>query len=298
MKAVKTTTNLVKLLRSPHRCLSMSGAVGASKKVINLDNMNPNVKEMEFAVRGPIVIRGAQIERDLENGAEKPFSSVVKANIGDAHDMGQKPITFIRQVLACVAYPALLQSMAIPKDVKQHAKEILHDCGGHSVGAYTPSAGIKCIRKHCADYITRRDGIPADYENIVISAGTTEGIRNVLKLFVNDKAPRKTGVMIPIPQYPLYSATLDEFGLAQVRYYLDEDKNWGLNIEECERALQESKEKYDTKVICVINPGNPAGQVLTRKNIEEIIRFAHKHNLFIMADEVKFFYPICHLQFS
>ncbi|KHN72520.1 Alanine aminotransferase 2 [Toxocara canis] len=241
---------------------------------------------MEFAVRGPIVIRGGQIEKDLQKGAKKPFNSVVKANIGDAHDMGQKPITFIRQVLACCAYPALLQSMAIPADVKKRAEEILHDCGGRSVGAYTPSPGIECIRKHCAEYITRRDGIPTDYENIVISAGTTEGIRNVLKLFVNTQGNRKVGIMIPIPQYPLYSATLDEFGLGQVRYYLDEDNMWGLNIQECERALNESKGKYDTKAICVINPGNPAGQVLTRRNIEEIIRFAHKHNLVILADEV------------
>ncbi|VDK46280.1 unnamed protein product [Anisakis simplex] len=264
-QTMRVPSSVFQLLRGSNRCISTATALSGAKKSLTIDNMNPNVKTMEFAFKF--------------QGTKKPFNSVVKANIGDAHDMGQKPITFIRQVLACCAYPPLLQSMAMPEDVKRHAEEILHDCGGHSVGAYTPSAGIECIRKHCAEYITRRDGIPADYENIVISGGTTEGIRNVLKLFVNNQNGRKVGIMIPIPQYPLYSATLDEFGLGQVRYYLDEENMWGLNIEECERALNEAKSQYDTRAICVINPGNPAGQVLTRKNIEEIIRFAHKNHL-------------------
>uniref|UniRef100_A0A915C977 alanine transaminase n=2 Tax=Parascaris TaxID=6254 RepID=A0A915C977_PARUN len=285
-EAMRVPATAFQLLRKSGRCLSTGATLAGAKKGLTMETINPNVKCMEFAVRGPIVIRGAEIEKDLEKGAKKPFNSVVKANIGDAHDMGQKPITFIRQVVACCAYPPLLQSMAIPSDVRKHAEAILHDCGGHSVGAYTPSAGIECIRKHCAEYITRRDGIPTDYENIVLSAGTTEGIRNVLKLFVNTESSRKVGIMIPIPQYPLYSATLDEFGLGQVRYYLDEDNMWALNIGECERALNEAKGKYDTRAICVINPGNPAGQVLTKKNIEEIIRFARKNNLVILADEV------------
>ncbi|VDD88935.1 unnamed protein product [Enterobius vermicularis] len=276
----------LKSCKGQSRFLSTCKPLSVTKKTLTIDNMNPNVKEMEFAVRGPIVIRGGQLEKDLEKGAQKPFNSIVKANIGDAHDMEQKPITFIRQVLACVAYPELLQSMAIPEDVKEHAKTVLHDCGGHSAGAYTPSAGIECIRKHCAEYISRRDGLPCNYENIVLTAGATEGIRNILKLFVNQKSPKKVGIMIPIPQYPLYSATLDEFGLGQVRYYLDEKNNWGLNIEECEKALEAAKDEYIVKAICVINPGNPAGQVLTRNNIEEVIRFAHKNNLFILADEV------------
>ncbi|VDM47407.1 unnamed protein product [Toxocara canis] len=113
-----------------------------------------------------------------------------------------------------------------------------------------------------------------------------DDFKNVLKLFINCDSPRRTGVMIPIPQYPLYSATAEEFGLGQVGYYLDEDKNWALEISELERALKESEDKYDTRVLCVINPGNPTGQVLSKENIEEIIRFAVKHRLFLLADEV------------
>jgi alanine transaminase len=70
------------------------------------------VKTMEYAVRGAIALRAVAIEKELEavnwlldnysdilfEGAQKPFDSVIKANIGDCHAMGQQPITFIRQV--------------------------------------------------------------------------------------------------------------------------------------------------------------------------------------------------------
>ncbi|KAK6009637.1 hypothetical protein OSTOST_25425, partial [Ostertagia ostertagi] len=61
----------------------------------------------------------------------------------------------------------------------------------------------------------KRDGVPCDYENVILSSGATDSIRNVLKLFVRGNAPKKTGIMIPIPQYPLYSATIEEFGLGE-----------------------------------------------------------------------------------
>jgi len=93
-------------------------------------------------------------------------------------------------------------------------------------------------------------------------------------------------VLIPFPQYPLYSATLTEFGFAQIEYYLNEDNKWSLEISELERALRKVKDTCNPRVLVVINPGNPTGQVLTRKNIENVIRFAYKHHLFLLADEV------------
>jgi len=57
-------------------------------------------------------------------------------------------------------------------------------------------------------------------------------------------------------------------------------------VAELERALVEARKHSNPRAIVVINPGNPTGQVLTRKNIEEIIKFAHKEKLFILADEV------------
>lgn len=71
---------------------------------------------------------------------------------------------------------------------------------------------------------------------------------------------------------------------------MDESKAWSLNITEVERAIEASRKKCEPKAIVIINPGNPTGQVLDRANIEEIIKFAHKENLFILADEVKHFF--------
>ncbi|KAJ8943756.1 hypothetical protein NQ318_011968 [Aromia moschata] len=219
-------------------------------------------------------------------GVKKPFTEVIKANIGDCHAMGQKPITFIRQVLSLVAYPKLLDDPGFPEDAKQRAKVILEGCRGGSVGSYTDSPGIEVIRRHVAEYITKRDGIPADWQNIVIGNGASDAIKNVLKLLICTVNGKKPGVMVPIPQYPLYSASLAEFDMHQIGYYLDESRNWGLDIAELQRAIDEAKQVSAPRALVVINPGNPTGQVLSKQNIEDIIKFAHKEKLFIFADEV------------
>ncbi|XP_072378440.1 alanine aminotransferase 1 [Diabrotica undecimpunctata] len=256
------------------------------KPTLTIENLNPCIKVMEYAVRGPLVTRAGEIEKELEKGASKPFKEVIKANIGDCHAMGQVPITFIRQVLALVAYPKLLDDPQFPEDAKERARTILKGCRGSSLGSYTDSPGIEIIRRHVAQYIENRDGIPSDWQNIVISGGASDAIKNVLKLFICRTNGKKPGVMIPIPQYPLYSATLSEFDIDQVGYYLDESKNWGLSLQELERSINEAKKQCTPRAIVVINPGNPTGQVLTKENIEEIVKFAQKEKLFILADEV------------
>ena len=59
-----------------------------------------------------------------------------------------------------------------------------------------------------------------------------------------------------------------------------------MDMSEMERAFEEGKTHSAPRVLCVINPGNPTGQVLSRENIESCIKFAKKHKLFLMADEV------------
>ena len=95
------------------------------------------------------------------------------------------------------------------------------------------------------------------------------------------------GVMIPIPQYPLYSATITMTQGAMVNYYLDEAKGWALDVSELERSYAEACDRgVDVKSLVVINPGNPTGQVLREQNLEEIIRFAYERRLVLLADEV------------
>jgi hypothetical protein len=68
-----------------------------SRTMLSSETMNPKIKKVEYAVRGPIVVRAAEIERELKSGVPKPFDAVTRANIGDCHAVGNQPITFIRQ---------------------------------------------------------------------------------------------------------------------------------------------------------------------------------------------------------
>lgn len=75
--------------------------------------------------------------------------------------------------------------------------------------------------------------------------------------------------MIPTPQYPIYSATIDLLGGQQVGYFLDEEKGWDLNLEELERALAEAQKNGITvNSFVLINPGNPTGQVLSESSVQ------------------------------
>lgn len=64
------------------------------------------------------------------------------------------------------------------------------------------------------------------------------------------------------------------------------ENQWALSIDELKKSLNKAKEKCIPKAIVVINPGNPTGSVLSRQNIEDIIRFAKSEKLLIIADEV------------
>uniref|UniRef100_A0AAG5DXC0 alanine transaminase n=1 Tax=Anopheles atroparvus TaxID=41427 RepID=A0AAG5DXC0_ANOAO len=269
------------------RSIVTMACVQQQQRCVSIDNINPAIKTMEYAVRGPLVARAGVIEKELEQGAKKPFKEVIRANIGDCHAMGQPPITFIRQVLGLVSYPPLFKDPNIPEDAKQRARVILDGCKGGSVGSYSDSAGIEVIRRHAAEYIERRDGgIPADWNNIILSAGASGGIKVLMALLRCPINGKKPGVMIPIPQYPLYSATIAEFDMEQIGYYLDEANKWGLDIGELERSLAEARKVSAPRILVVINPGNPTGQVLSRDNIEQIIKFAQRERLVLFADEV------------
>lgn len=77
--------------------------------------------------------------------------------------------------------------------------------------------------------------------------------------------------MIPVPQYPLYSATMALQGATVVPYLLDERNLWGLTVANLEQSLADAKSKgVDVRALCIINPGNPTGQCLDLKSIQEV----------------------------
>jgi len=258
-----------------------------AKALLTMETINPRAIEMEYAVRGPIVTRAVALGKELAAGAQRPFSKVMQANIGDCHATGQQPMTFIRQVLALCSYPKLLDSGEFPEDAKAHARRLLAGCKGGSTGSYSASPGIEVIRQDIAQYITERDGVPAKSDDVILCTGASDGIKTALNLIMTGKdGAGRAGIMIPVPQYPLYSATLVEYNACPIPYYLDEDNKWGLDMNELKRAITAAKGKCVPRAICVINPGNPTGQVLSRENIESVIKFAHEQRLMILADEV------------
>ena len=136
-----------------------------------------------------------------------------------------------------------------------------------------------------ADFIKQRDNVPyADAKNVYLTNGAGEGVKLVFNMLIRGPSD---GIMIPIPQYPLYSALITLFGGTQVSYYLDETQNWALETSDVKRKIESAKKAgINIRSIVVINPGNPTGQVLSRSNIEEIIDICYKNNILIIADEV------------
>ena len=93
--------------------------------------------------------------------------------------------------------------------------------------------------------------------------------------------------MIPIPQYPLYSATIELLGGKQVDYYLEEEKEWALSVDELDRQYEAAvADGINVRALAVINPGNPTGQVMSYENIAEVVKWADRRDVVLLADEV------------
>mmetsp|Transcript_8368 Transcript_8368/g.11256 ORF Transcript_8368/g.11256 Transcript_8368/m.11256 type:complete len:412 (+) Transcript_8368:218-1453(+) len=176
-------------------------------------------------------------------------------------------------------------SKMFPSDAIERAREIKQGLGGVGSGAYSHSQGARCFREEIAKFIEERDGgVPCDVECLFMSNGASSAINFILTALIADET---CGVMLPIPQYPIYSATIDLLGGHKVGYYLDETKGWDLNMEELERSLRDAKKRgIKVNSFVLINPGNPTGQVLSKKAVQDIVKFCAKHKLVLLADEV------------
>jgi aspartate/methionine/tyrosine aminotransferase len=129
-----------------------------------------------------------------------------------------------------------------------------------------------------------RDGFPAEPKDIYLSAGASSGVNTLLHIICGGP---NTGVLVPIPQYPLYTASLAVLNAKCVPYYLDESKNWGTDLEAIKTAYKKAVEEgTDVRAIVIINPGNPTGASLSEDDIKAVIGFAAQEKLVVMADEV------------
>lgn len=93
--------------------------------------------------------------------------------------------------------------------------------------------------------------------------------------------------MIPIPQYPLYTASITLYNGKSVPYYMEEDGEWGLSMGELARALQEARAGgVDVRALVLINPGNPTGNCLSSDLLREVVSFCSENRILLIADEV------------
>ncbi|CAO1625920.1 unnamed protein product [Parajaminaea phylloscopi] len=281
--------------KSPAAASSSSSSSPSSSrpKVLTKDTINPHVLNVEYAVRGALSNKADEYASIIQQGKAKekglPFDSIVTANIGNPQQqpfLAQKPITFWRQVAALTEYPPLMDDEKLashfPKDAIERARLILDDVG--SVGAYSHSKGAPIVRRHIKEFIEERDGHPSDSELIYLTSGASGGVGLVMQVLI---AGPDDGIMIPIPQYPLYSATLSLHNAHPVPYELDADNDWAIDVDTMKRSVEEARSKgVNVKACCIINPGNPTGACISRQNVEDIIRLAHKERLVLVADEV------------
>ncbi|XP_010939849.1 alanine aminotransferase 2 isoform X2 [Elaeis guineensis] len=247
------------------------------------------VLKCEYAVRGEIVSHAQRLQQELQTKpGSYPFDEILYCNIGNPQSLGQQPVTFFREVLALCDHPSILDKSEahalFSSDAIARARQILDLIPGRATGAYSHSQGIKGLRDAIAAGIAARDGFPANADDIFLTDGASPAVHMMMQLLIRSE---KDGILCPIPQYPLYSASIALHGGSLVPYYLDEAAGWGLEISVVKKQLEDARSKgIAVRAIVVINPGNPTGQVLAEGNQREIVQFCKKEGLVLLADEV------------
>ena len=234
----------------------------------------------EYAVRGELY--AAAVKRKEAGG------NVILTNVGNPQALAQQPLTFVRQVVALVTAPFLLEQPGIermfPADAIARAREYVANLPGGSIGAYSDSKGNGFVRQQVADFIFRRDGVVANPDLIFLTNGASEGVRLCLKAMIRNE---RDGVLVPIPQYPLYSASIGLYGGTLLGYHLDESSEWGLDLNEVRSQIQQARARGITvRGFVFINPGNPTGNCLSMEELTELCALAHQERFVLMADEV------------
>eukprot|EP00915_Cephaloidophora_sp_WS-2016_P004598 GHVH01006147.1.p1 GENE.GHVH01006147.1~~GHVH01006147.1.p1 ORF type:complete len:442 (-),score=59.18 GHVH01006147.1:1521-2846(-) len=215
---------------------------------------------------------------------------------------------------------------ALNKDLKETLCRWMGS--GHQSGAYTVSPGDRGFAQACIDFLDKRDAkYNPDFSTtsrgtlVYLSDGASGSIVTLMEALVDTSAPKTeidiashipnmksimknvdlinqsmtdktklmgSGIFCPVPQYPLYSATLQRLGASIIPYELDEEEDWKMpSIETLEFLYAKSiSAGIFPKAIVAINPGNPSGNVLTRDDIIKVLKFAFSHDMVVLSDEV------------
>ena len=142
---------------------------------------------------------------------------------------------------------------------------------------YSDSKGLFAARKAVMQYCQQINIRDVDVEDIYIGNGVSELVVLSMQALVNDGDE----VLVPCPDFPLWSAAVNLCGGTPVHYLCDEEDEWQPDLEDIR-----SKITSNTRGIVVINPNNPTGAVYTPKMQQALINIAREHDLVVFADEI------------
>ncbi|MGP4788794.1 aminotransferase class I/II-fold pyridoxal phosphate-dependent enzyme [Psychrobacter sp. 1Y11] len=196
-----------------------------------------------YDIRGPLL--------KMANKMEAEGQRILKLNVGNPAPFGlEAPHEILRDV-----------AMNLPEAT-----------------GYSDSQGIFSARKAVLQYYQSKGLLSAvDVRDVYLGNGVSELIVMTMQALMNDGDE----VLIPMPDYPLWTAATNLSGGTAVHYRCNEDDNWQPDIEDIKAKITSK-----TKGIVVINPNNPTGALYSDENLKQIIEVAKEHNLIIMADEI------------
>lgn len=195
-----------------------------------------------YDVRGPVVDEAARMEED---GME-----ILKLNIGNPYPFG----------------------FSAPQEVILDMLSNIRTSQG-----YSDSKGIFSARKAIMQYAQLR-GIPGVTMNDIY---TGNGVSELINLCMQALLDNGDEILIPAPDYPLWTATATLAGGNVVHYICDEQSEWYPDIEDIRKKITDK-----TKAIVIINPNNPTGALYPREVLQQIVDVAREHELMIFSDEI------------
>ncbi|MFM8553457.1 MAG: pyridoxal phosphate-dependent aminotransferase [Acidimicrobiales bacterium] len=200
------------------------------------------LEDVLYDIRGPVLEEAKRLE---DQGHR-----IMKLNIGNPHPFGFE------------APPEILV------DVIRHLPQ---------AQGYSDSQGIRSARTAVVQHYQERGIDITDPDDIWLGNGVSE----LIQLALNALLDQGDEVLIPAPDYPLWTASTSLAGGRPVHYLCDESRDWNPDLDDIR-----SKISKNTKAIVVINPNNPTGAVYERSTLRAIADLAAEHNLVVFADEI------------
>ena len=142
---------------------------------------------------------------------------------------------------------------------------------------YSDSKGIFSARKAIMQYCQLKGFPNVDIDDIYIGNGVSEMIPMSMQALLDDGDE----VLVPMPDYPLWTACVSLAGGNAVHYVCDEKSNWYPDIDDIRKKINDR-----TKAIVIINPNNPTGALYPKEVLEQIVQVAREHQLIIFSDEI------------